>query len=83
VVVNSRQTLAGCFVQSFFDLLQGRVASETHRKGSLLGGNYFYGLNITLEKTDNYTIQAGNKVIRGYSTRKFNVMLHKMQFKTD
>jgi hypothetical protein len=40
-------------------------------------------VNITLERTDNYTIQAGNKVIRGYSTRKFNVMLHKMQFKTD
>jgi hypothetical protein len=32
-----------------FDLLQGRVASETHTKGQLIGGNYFYGPNITLE----------------------------------
>jgi hypothetical protein len=26
------------------------------QKGSLLGGNYFYGPNITLEETDNYTL---------------------------
>jgi hypothetical protein len=67
--------------------LQGRVVSENHKKGSLLGGNYFYGPNITFEKTERDVIiwDVLIAIISRNILRKFlgwqNLIRHACQFK--